>query len=113
MALTITEVKQNVAGGFYETIVDITGDSSYATGGEALAAADVNKLMPRLGGNLAATDSDKVQFFLSETDVSGRTLALDKTNDKVLFYAAGAEVAGTTNLSAVTIRAVVRYGKAN
>jgi hypothetical protein len=113
MALTITNVKNNVSGGFYETIVDITGDSSYATGGEALAAVDVNALMPRLGGGLTATDSDRVQVFISETDVAGRTLSLDKVNDKILFYAAGAEVGAATNLSAVTIRALVRYGKAN
>jgi len=110
MALTIVSVNQNVFGSTHENVVDITGDSSYSAGGEALAAVDVNALMPRLGGGLLVTDSDKVQLFQSETDIAGRTLSLDRATDKILFYAAGAEVAGATNLSAVTIRATVRYG---
>lgn len=112
MALTVALVRHNIVGAAYESVVDITGDSSYATGGEALAAADLQTMMPK-GGVLAATDADKIQLFQSEKDVSGRELALDRVNDKILFFAAGAEVANLTNLSAVTIRAVLRYGQVN
>lgn len=108
MALTVAVVKRLSGGNFREVIADITGDSSYATGGEALAAADLNTLMPELG-TLAATDSDRIVFFVSERDTSGREMALDRTNDKILFYAAGAEVGAATNLSAVTIRCRIVY----
>lgn len=113
MALTIASVKHNVVGGSYEHIVTITGDSSYATGGEVLADVDINALLPKLGGKLVAnaTSAGLIQFFVSERDTSGRELALDRTNFKILFYAAGAEIANATNLSAVTIRAIVRYGQ--
>lgn len=115
MSVTVTLVKDcGPVGAGYEAIVDLTGDASYATGGEALAAAELQSMMPRLskGEILAdAASCAKVQSLLSERSVSGHEVTLDRTNVKLLFWAAGAEAANLANLSAVTVRARVRYGQ--
>lgn len=109
MGVTLAITGRNVVGNRRVVEFNVTGDSSYATGGESLTAADVNLLMPEYAGQLAATDSDKVLLYVSESDSTGRYTSLDKTNDKIMFWAAGAEVAGATNLSAVTIKARAEY----
>lgn len=117
MALTVALVKDcGPVGAGYEAIVDITGDSSYATGGEPLAAIDLQTMMPRIAKAEIAADAPscaKVQWFESERDAAGRQWALDRTNVKLLNFAAGAETGAAANLSAVTIRARVRYGQVN
>jgi hypothetical protein len=110
MAVTIAIVKRQVRGVGYEVIADITGPASYTTGGELLTAAQQAALMPELGAN-QALDMSKAQLFTSERDPAGRMLVLDKTNNKVLSFDAGAQTANATNLSAVTIRCRILYGQ--
>lgn len=112
MAVTIAVLSEtsrgrNVAGRDREVYADITGDSSYPTGGEDLTLAMLQALCPGLGKVVA--DWSKVKFFNSEADPSNRRWVLDRTNKKLLAYAAGVEVVNTTDLSAVTIRVKVSY----
>ena len=108
MAVTVAVVDRVVRGGERIVYVDVTGPASYTTAGETLTAAQQATLMPEDGVPVAAVFSRAV-FFESEVDVSGRKLALDRTNQKMLFFAAGAEVTSATNLSAVTIRCAITY----
>lgn len=112
MAVTLNVVENSVSRDGYLTYIDVTGPASYTTGGETLTAAQVNQMMPKLGGGLLVTDVTKGQFFESEIDASGRYLVLDRTNQKIMFWA-GTQVAAATNLSAVTIRCRIKYGKTN
>jgi hypothetical protein len=90
-------VKDGVVGDLRYRVVDVTFDSSYPTGGEASAPSaygltDIICLIP--------------------LTASGYTPEYDDTNSKIKMYwvdttvdgAALAEVANTTNLSAVTVR---------
>src|SRR5262245_24982053 len=95
MALTLTEVgtRQYVGSNFLRTF-DITFDSSYATGGEAIVPGDVGFVT-------------SIDVFDSETipGTTVRSVAYDRTNGKLLAYnPAGTEITNTTNLSAITVR---------
>lgn len=109
MAVTITNVKKHRESTSYKSSFDVTGPASYTTGGETLTAAQQAQIMPEAGAP-AAADFSKVQFFESERDASGRQYVLDKANNKLLAFAAGAEVGSGVNLSAVTIKCQARYG---
>jgi hypothetical protein len=110
VAVTIAIVKRNVEGGAREVVFDITGPASYTTGGEALTAAQQAQLMPE-AGLPAAADYSKAVFFESEVETANaRYLILDKTNNKMMFFAGSTQVAGATNLSAVVIRGRIEYG---
>lgn len=58
MALSITRIAWNTRGKLRESIVDITFDSSYPTGGEAISPSSVGLGtiygMQQIGGNAAA-----------------------------------------------------------
>lgn len=110
MAVTLNVVEQAVTEEGYISFVDVTGPASYTTGGEVLTAAQVNQLMPRLGGGAALADVSKIQFVHSETGPGGHSVAIDRTNQKVLFFI-GPQVAGSTNLGTTTVRIRVKYGK--
>src|SRR4051812_25226243 len=98
MAVTAAVVKRQARGVGYEVIADITGPASYTTGGETLTAAQQAALMPELGAS-PALDFSKVQMFQAEVEPANlRSLVLDKTNNKMLFTVAGAQVANLTNL---------------
>lgn len=112
MALGISIVAKQVGSELAVTVADITGQNPYTPGGDLLTAAQVNQLLPGLGGGAVLTDTSKIQFFTSEVDLSGRTLAINKTTGKILFFLVGAE-AGAIDLSAVTIRCRISYGQAN
>lgn len=109
MAVTISNVRHNVVGNQRQTTFDVTGPASYTTGGESLTAAQINEIMPHYGGRLLATDSDKVQFFVSDTNLSDQHLILDKVNDKIMYFTNAGQVTAATNLSAVTIPAKIDY----
>jgi hypothetical protein len=110
MAVTLSVAKRLASGNTRRVIVDVTGPASYTTGGELLTAAQQNYLFPELGSGQSLAMSACV-YFDSETEPANfRSLVLDKTNNKMLFTAAGAQVASTTNLSAVTIRCEMVYG---
>ena len=102
MALTITVVKRLAARNHRSVIADITGDSSYPTGGEAITAAQVAALL----GEPPVATASLVPFILctSERSTGGYTIALDRTNTKVMFWAASAEATNAGDLSAVVVR---------
>lgn len=109
MAVTLAVVKRNVVGAQNVVTFDCTGPASYTTGGETLTAAQYGQLLGASPPAAAAFSS--VQFFESERDTVGRQLVLDKANNKMMYFAAGAEVASTTNLSAVVIRGRAYFGQ--
>ena len=109
MAVTLSNLRFNVLGNERMGIVDVTGPASYTTGGESLTAAQINQLMPEFAGKLAATDADKVEFFMSDRNASDQYLILDQPNDKIMYFTNAGQVAGATNLSAVTIQARYFY----
>jgi hypothetical protein len=73
---------------------DITFDSSYPTGGEAIAAADLK----------LATAIELLIHAGGDADGNAHQFVHDRTNGKILAYTAGAEVANTTDLSTLTPR---------
>jgi hypothetical protein len=81
-------------------VADIAFDSSYPTGGEALATTDIHADCSSID---AATFEETAAYFF----------VWDDANDKIVAYVQGdttdnlAEVADTTDLSAVNIRAVL------
>lgn len=109
MALTITRIHPSfVWGPFQAAIVEFTGDSSYPTGGEALDDTELDAITGIADDRNSAAE---IQFIVSETNVTGHTVSLDRANNKLLYFDADSEVANTTNLSAVTVRALVAWGK--
>ena len=102
-ALTVTTRKRT---GILPTgkaiIADIALSSSYATGGDTYTAA-----------NFGMTSVDAI---ILQSNAAGYNLSVDLTNSKVLAYqgdntnaaaAPGIQVPAATNLSAVTVRALV------
>lgn len=102
MAATTVTTKQGVWGDLKYGIVEVTLDSSYATGGEAVAFATVLDWYS-VTGVLA----------LQSSSANGYVPQWDSSADKIVMYEAGAdaaaldEVANTTDLSAETITALV------
>lgn len=110
MAVTISSpVKRVVRGNERATYVDVTGPASYTTGGEALSAADIVKLA---GGRVGAVIGDIVQFD-AEPSTAGHTVALDRTNSKVMYFNGTTQIANGVNLSAVTVRVAVTHSVSN
>jgi len=110
MAVTFATIKRNVFGNSRSVTADCTGPASYTTGGETLTAAQQNTLLSPLGGS-QALNFGIISFFDSEQETtSGLTCALDRTNNKIMFWDGGTEVASTTNLSAVVVRCRFIYG---
>lgn len=82
MALTVTEIARSVFGNKRTVIAEITFDSSYATGGEALVAADfglssLDAVMPA-GVAAAAAGAAAV------------AVKFDRTNNKLQAFRVGA-----------------------
>ena len=104
MALTITtssngaEFERGVPGDMQYRVFEITFDSSYPTGGEPMAAADVG--------------FSKIEFIAFSGGDGGYVFDYDFANSKVIVYrsagsaAALGQVPNTTNLSAITTRAM-------
>ena len=89
MALTITDVQRTVFGNKREVIATVLFDSSYPTGGEAVAAADFG---------LSSVDT------LSVYQHASRIGVYDHTNNKILLYTAlGIEAASTSDQSTITV----------
>lgn len=110
MSLTIGTADKKVPGAEYVSIVDVTFDSSYPAGGEAVTAADFGLNTIRTVLPAVAVDPDTADNAL--------VVAFDHTNSKILLFWAnndgGAdgpliEVADTTDVAAYTARLVV-YG---
>lgn len=100
MAVTLTAVKRISSGNTKRITGTVTGPASYTTGGETLTAAQIKQLTDGASGTVLTN----VQLFDSEVEPANfRALVIDKTNKKMLFTVAGAQVANATNLSAVSI----------
>jgi hypothetical protein len=104
VGLTVADATTNkpgrtVFGDRYVRFQDITFDSSYPTGGEALTAANVGL---KIG-------IDFISFERKTVGGVAYSFEYDRTSGKLIAYVAttGAQVADTTDLSAVTIRAMV------
>lgn len=106
MALTLANVKQVSPGNYKLLLVNVTLDSSYATGGESLAATDLGLYA--------------IYGAIPITSPQGWAVAWDNTNLKFLAYGTGTstgtagdtivklgEAPSTTNLSSVTFMTLV------
>lgn len=86
-------------GQFKIEVRDVTFDDSYPTGGEALSAASFGM--------------STLYFAIAKVKVAGTgsvtAVHYDETTNKLLAYTAAAQVANTTDLSAVTAR-VIAFG---
>jgi hypothetical protein len=98
MAATIAVTRTAVPGDLKAMEATITGDSSYATGGYAVTAANFN--LNAITGIVCLGNN------------TARHAVYDPTAGKVLFIvtATGAEVANTTNVATTAIPVVV-YGR--
>lgn len=100
MAVTLNNVRRVVSGNSVRIVGSVTGPASYTTGGETLSAAQIAALTD--GDSTTALPSNLV--WDSEVEPANfRATVLDRTNKKLKFVTAFAEVASTTNLSAVTV----------
>ena len=100
MAVTVTRpIAPFVPGAERVSVSDVVFDSSYPTGGEPLTFADLGL--------------SNVTFAIATVKVAGTgsvtSVAYDVANQKLLAYAAAAQIANTTNLAAVTAT-VVAFG---
>jgi hypothetical protein len=100
MAVTLTNVRRIVAGNSVRIVGSVTGPASYTTGGETLSAAQISTLTD---GDSTTALTANLTFDSEVVPTSFRAMVLDRTNKKLLFTTAFAEVASTTNLSAVSI----------
>lgn len=109
MALTITEISRTVFGNKRIVISEIAFDSSYATGGEALTAANlglasIDALIPAgpaaaaAGATAVATKFDRTNNKLQAFWTSVTSVSTPETLSVAL-----AEVASTTNLAALKV----------
>jgi hypothetical protein len=99
MAVTVTVQRRGDLGAIRSTVCDIKLDTSYPTGGYPIA--------------LNAVGLETIDAVLTSTS-AGYVYDFDLTNRKLKVYWTGAAVSGVlaevtaaTNLSAITVRAVV------
>ena len=98
MALTLTEGHRGVVGARRVWRGKVTFDSSYPTGGEAIAIGD-------FGFNL---DIETVQII---ANAGSETVQWDQANSKIMVHTAdGTEATNASDQSAVTAT-VVAYGR--
>lgn len=91
MALSLANFKPGVSGNRRSNIVDVTFDSSYPTGGEALTPAQLGLI--------------SVDTVLADGKL-GYTFPYDRTNQKLLAFNGTTQAANEADLSAVTTRVV-------
>lgn len=104
MAVTLTKVRRIVEGNSVRITGSVTGPASYTTGGETLSAAQIRVLTDgESTTSLIVTNAGPFTWDSEVVPTSFRSTVLDRTNKKLMFTTAFAEVASTTNLSAVTI----------
>ena len=114
MALTITEIHRSVFGNKRVITADLDFDSSYPTGGEGLTPADValNGFDLVLTSAMSTSNTGTVN---TAADL-GHSPTFDYTNNKILMTYSdlngsadgpSIEVADTTNLTGVRVRALI------
>ena len=116
MALTFTEKKRAKLGNAYAISADITFDSSYPTGGEALAASAFGlnnidiMLCETASGYMFQYDyaNAKLKAFYPRAALTGSLVVAESaatlTDDTDVAAAAGAEVTSTADLHTITTR---------
>ena len=116
MAVTFTEKKRAKLGNAYAVSADITFDSSYPTGGEALAASAFGlnnidiMLCETASGYMFQYDyaNAKLKAFYPRAALTGSLVVADTaatlTGDTDVAAAAGAEVTSTADLHTITTR---------
>ena len=116
MALTFTEKKRAKLGNAYAVSADITFDSSYPTGGEALAASAFGlnnidiMLCETASGYMFQYDyaNAKLKAFYPRAALTGSLVVAESaatlTGDTDVAAAAGAEVTSTADLHTITTR---------
>ena len=110
--LTYSTVAKLAAGNFKQRIVDITLGTTYTTSGYVLAAADYTALFGSPGTRTTTQSLSEMINFDSEVNAAGQTVALDRTNSKLVVFEAGAQ-ATTTSSSGAIVRCVVVHGESN
>lgn len=104
MAVVFNNVRRTVQGNTVRVVGSVTGPASYTTNGETLSAAQIKALTDGDSTTSLVLANTGPFAFDSEVEPANlRALVLDRTNKKIKFTVAGAEVANATNLSAVTI----------
>lgn len=112
MAVTLSNIKHIVQGNERKTYFDVTGPASYTTGGETVTIAQQRQI--QRADVPTAIDLTKITFVESEVEpANARYCTIDKTNNKVMFWAGSTQVANATNLAAVVIRCCVTYAISN
>jgi hypothetical protein len=110
MALTLAEVSplpptKKIEGGYDQgwnfKVVTITFDSSYPTGGELLAAADVGLT------SIAFVDAECADGFALEYDYTNSKLKAFTNDNDAVADGAMIEVANATDLSAIDARVLI------
>ena len=116
MAVTFTEKKRAKLGNAYAVSADITFDSSYPTGGEALAASAFGlnnidiMLCETASGYMFQYDyaNAKLKAFYPRAALTGSLVVAESaatlTGDTDVAAAAGAEVTSTADLHTITTR---------
>lgn len=93
MAATVTQIVTHVPGNLKEVIVDVTGDSSYPTGGYAISFPGITNVV----------------FVDAQSSSSGHPAVWNYSTGKLqLFTSGGTEVANATNVSTVKVRCAVQ-----
>ncbi len=90
MALTVSEVEHGVVGDMKYSILDVTFDSSYPTGGEDLLPAEARMTT--------------VLFGSGHSDTPGVTANYDIANSKLLLAVAGSQPSNASNQSTTSVR---------
>lgn len=104
MAVVFSKVKKVVSDNGIRITGTVTGPASYTTGGETLSAAQIRLLTDgESTTSLVVTNAGPYTWDSEVVPTSFRSMVLDRPNKKILFTTAFAEVASTTNLSAVAI----------
>ena len=93
---TISVVRDGWLGNQRRAIVDVTMSNSYTTGGEAVAAADLD------------LDDIEDAVVMEGATTGGYVPRYDTATDKLLLFDAGTEVAAATDVSTETIRLDIR-----
>lgn len=88
-------------------VVDVTGPTSYTTGGEAITTAILTTFIG--AGRAIAT----ILGCLVLDNGGGYGVQIDKTNSKLLFYNGTTQISNATDLSAKTVRILVMVAPAN
>ena len=105
MALTLTRLKDgdNVEGEFFSRIYDVTFDSSYPTGGEAIAPASVG-LKVIYGVRLLGVKNTTGAGYKVDWDYDDKKLIVSYGDNDAGADGVFAQVADTTNIATLIVR---------